>query len=298
MTIQIVDGPSHGTMSVSPDGTFEYTTNSGFTGLDSFSYQIDDGHGLSNVGVVSIEIQTYAVAPPPSPPESGDSDSEDSSENDSESSASDGSDGDTADDTEAPVDDGKTARQRGPRLGDSIGNVSALPEPDEVESVDEESEADSEFLPRRTHRQPTRTAWNERSTESAARTSEEQASVPSATWSDEMDRVIHVAGPGALWQQLDEFHESVDSEAQLSTVFVGSVGGVVSSFTVGYVVWAIRSGIVLSSLLAGLPAWTMFDPLAVVPVGDSDADEEDESLEQIVEKQSQRLSENENRNDA
>ena len=64
-------------------------------------------------------------------------------------------------------------------------------------------------------------------------------------------------------------------------------------FTVGYVIWVLRSGLLLSSVLSLMPAWTFFDPLAVAwTEGDEDdAPESDESLEELVESASQKVSE-------
>jgi hypothetical protein len=52
------------------------------------------------------------------------------------------------------------------------------------------------------------------------------------------------------------------------------------SFSVGYVVWLVRGGILLSSLLSSLPAWRMLDPLPVLArVGD---DEDDEDVDTVT----------------
>ena len=66
---------------------------------------------------------------------------------------------------------------------------------------------------------------------------------------------------------------------------IGSVGTIVSGFTVGYVLWIVRSGFLLSSVLASLPSWTMFDPMVVLSGTGSDDTSEEESLEDIVENQ-------------
>jgi hypothetical protein len=104
--------------------------------------------------------------------------------------------------------------------------------------------------------------------------------------------LAHVASSGELWRKLDTFHETVCPSLEVQTVVVGSVGTVASGFTVGYVLWALRSGLVLSSLFASMPAWTLLDPLAGVTIAEGmRKDEDEESLEQIAEKQSKRLSE-------
>ena len=48
--------PANGNVTVNPDGSFTYTPNFGFAGLDTFTYQIDDGAGDSDIATVSIDI--------------------------------------------------------------------------------------------------------------------------------------------------------------------------------------------------------------------------------------------------
>jgi hypothetical protein len=50
------NGPHHGTVTVFPDGSFEYTPNPGFTGLDTFDYVADDGAVDSNLATVTVKV--------------------------------------------------------------------------------------------------------------------------------------------------------------------------------------------------------------------------------------------------
>ncbi|MCP3990731.1 MAG: hypothetical protein GY724_16760, partial [Actinomycetia bacterium] len=43
ITVSLVTGPTHGTLSLSPTGEFVYTPSEGFTGIDSFDYEVSDG---------------------------------------------------------------------------------------------------------------------------------------------------------------------------------------------------------------------------------------------------------------
>jgi hypothetical protein len=55
-----------------------------------------------------------------------------------------------------------------------------------------------------------------------------------------------------------------------------------TAFAVGYVIWMLRGGMLLTSLIAQLPAWRLVDPLVVLDRM-SDLDEgEQESLETMV----------------
>jgi len=56
-----------------------------------------------------------------------------------------------------------------------------------------------------------------------------------------------------------------------------------SSLSVGYVLWLLRSGTMLASVMATLPAWRTFDPLPVLDTLEGSADSDDnETLESMV----------------
>ena len=50
------NGPNHGTVTVFADGSFEYTPNPGFTGLDTFDYVAGDGTVDSNLATVTVKV--------------------------------------------------------------------------------------------------------------------------------------------------------------------------------------------------------------------------------------------------
>jgi len=52
----LVSGPSHGTLTLNPDGSFTYTPNLNFNGNDSFTYKATDGSLFSNVATVTITV--------------------------------------------------------------------------------------------------------------------------------------------------------------------------------------------------------------------------------------------------
>ena len=58
MTARLVSPTSHGTISLSSDGSFVYSPASGFKGVDTFSYVANDGQADSNVATVSITVDT------------------------------------------------------------------------------------------------------------------------------------------------------------------------------------------------------------------------------------------------
>ena len=68
LTAALVSTPTHGTVNLSSDGSFNYTPNSGYTGSDIFTYQANDGTANSNTVTVTINVS----APPNSPPVAND----------------------------------------------------------------------------------------------------------------------------------------------------------------------------------------------------------------------------------
>jgi large repetitive protein len=63
LTATLVGGPLNGSLVLNADGTFTYTSNENFNGLDGFSYLVSDGHGNSQVATVTISINPVNDAP-------------------------------------------------------------------------------------------------------------------------------------------------------------------------------------------------------------------------------------------
>ena len=63
--IVIVRLPLRGTAAVQADGTVQYTPNAGFTGVDTFDYQIPDNEGrLSNVATARLQVVASSLQNP------------------------------------------------------------------------------------------------------------------------------------------------------------------------------------------------------------------------------------------
>ncbi len=68
LTAARVSGPSNGTLTLNGNGGFTYVPNPNYTGLDSFTYQANDGSLNSNATTVSLVISAPVVVPPPPSP--------------------------------------------------------------------------------------------------------------------------------------------------------------------------------------------------------------------------------------
>ncbi len=54
----LISGPTHGTLTLNPNGSFSYTPAPNFSGVDGFSYKANDGRDDSNAATVSIVISS------------------------------------------------------------------------------------------------------------------------------------------------------------------------------------------------------------------------------------------------
>jgi len=106
-----------------------------------------------------------------------------------------------------------------------------------------------------------------------------------------IDRFVASYDVGLLWDDLTDLKKELDSNTNMQFFAAGSAG-VTSVLSVGYVLWTIRSGLLVTSLLAQMPAWRLVDPLVVLDyLNDEESnqtgnkDDEDDSLESMLERQ-------------
>ena len=117
-----------------------------------------------------------------------------------------------------------------------------------------------------------------------------QPSKPSALQVARADRgertmpLEHFAEGNPLWNDLDEFKEQMESLLDSGQLAIGSAVTVTTGLTVGYVLWIVRGGLLLSSIVAQMPAWRLIDPLVVLGRVDKDLfdDSDDESLDSML----------------
>ena len=55
LTASLIAAPGNGSLSLSPDGSFDYSPDPGFSGADSFTYQVSDG-ALSSTASVALSV--------------------------------------------------------------------------------------------------------------------------------------------------------------------------------------------------------------------------------------------------
>jgi len=55
-TASVIDQPDHGSLTFSPDGSFIYSPDENYSGIDQFTYYFDDGLSVSNSASVTIDV--------------------------------------------------------------------------------------------------------------------------------------------------------------------------------------------------------------------------------------------------
>jgi hypothetical protein len=94
----------------------------------------------------------------------------------------------------------------------------------------------------------------------------------------------------ALGHNLDQFADEMQQQAEEQQAFemlvAGSTAVVTTGLTVGYLVWALRGGSLLATMISSLPAWTLIDPLPILnridPRPENDRPGVDDSLSAIA----------------
>jgi len=88
-------------------------------------------------------------------------------------------------------------------------------------------------------------------------------------------------------EELAQSREEATSKFQASSALVASSVAISTSLSLGYAIWLLRGGVLLTSLLASMPAWRSIDPLPVLARIDArgqDDDDEDDSLRGMLQR--------------
>lgn len=124
---------------------------------------------------------------------------------------------------------------------------------------------------------------NEVRTDSEAFESIQVDTIPPLEDLFQLDNLILDSSNGGLAQQLNSNKQGMNENSNFALQVTTGVTSVSASLSIGYIVWLLRGGVLISSVLTSLPAWRMIDPLPVLhntDTGDDSAD--DESLHDMV----------------
>ncbi len=327
VTVTLVSGPAYGTVVLQPNGSFVYIPNVGFEGTDTFRFVAADGVLSSNVATATISVVQQFIRPGNSGGGNGinssgfgssslvtstttnssvstsatsnpattsnQANNENSTLVSITSGAGSASQGSTIAVADSPAPGVPSSPDdSGDNEDENILGVLLATVPDgnirigdvavEATSTDVGHFADNDFV-RRTYTITQRFDYDRifstsNSNEEIMRLNAQRASL----YRQLSERVV---------EQSESVTEQLKNQADFKGRVVGSVGVVTTGFSVGYLFWAIRGGMLVSGLLAQIPAWTMLDPLLVM---DGDQKEEDkESLQNLMDRQQAKMNKNE-----
>uniref|UniRef100_UPI0035631969 beta strand repeat-containing protein n=1 Tax=Stieleria sp. TaxID=2795976 RepID=UPI0035631969 len=268
-----VSGPSSGTLTLGADGSFQFTPVASFSGFVTFSYAVTDGSATSAPATVVIQvllpispadIASASAEPEPEkvpedPPAEEESDEETEPENETYTPV-------TASVPEADTPSVDLGRGVVQTNAEEILTISVVPqrlaEQAESEQRNDESRSSS----------PTQNDNSGR-----LRRSDSIRSTGSVLGIGRFDSKL-------LWSDMEDMQGEINDGFNTPYIFAGSFAGVSSALSVGYVMWTVRGGLLATSLLAHLPAWSFVDPLLVLDELDDDDDSDDDSLAEMLDK--------------
>ncbi len=273
----LVSGPTHGTLTLARDGHFVYSPDAVFSGTDSFSYQASDDRRTSNTVVVTITVRALGTGvtptdhPPPPPPVTPP--------------------GENPHPVVPPVICPPPNVPANPVVGTEpeLSRIPVLPPAPTLAMVE------TPLIVAELSQMRSASAWLQlgRSDQDLFTVTDEETSA------SDVDVLLTL--PPAItfqvdWQwnnQPDETQNKDQSPLSLENMAAGATVSVVSAFSVGYALWTLRGGYLLTSFLAALPAWQMMDPLPVLQsfaTAKNADEEEDEDLDRHGRREGRSLS--------
>ncbi|MCS7469204.1 DUF4347 domain-containing protein [Stieleria sp. ICT_E10.1] len=277
-----VSGPSSGTLTLGADGSFQFIPVASFSGFVTFSYAVTDGSATSAPATVVIEVLL-----PISPADLASANAEPEPEKVPEEPPAE----EESDEETEPVEETYTpVTVMGPEpdaplvdLGRGVVQTRA----EEILTIS--------VIPQRLAE---RTETEQRHDESRGSSPTQVDHVGRMRHSDSIRSTGSVLGIGRfdsklLWSDMEDMQGEINEGFNTPYVFAGSFAGVSSALSVGYVVWTVRGGLLATSLLAHLPAWSFVDPLLVLDELDDEDEADDDSLAEMLDKSESEREKNE-----
>ena len=260
LTAALDSPPANGTVIINPNGSFVYTPNDGFSGIDSFTYVASDGSDTSGPITVIVEIISAAPAP-------------------TMTTTTPAADADTEEVEEVIIvpspSDSTTVKQGGgadvreaksiPLVAVSyVSNQTTVENVGKIEMVNSDSSV-------------AKIVWRNSNAAKSTDSLDELSTTPRSIGDDLLDE------SGWFWKALDKRRGRMEAEANLPQIMLGSTAAIASTMTVGYLIWLVNGGKILAAVVTSLPTWSLvFDPLPILSAITDDEDVEDDSLESII----------------
>lgn len=281
LTVELVRSTSNGRLTLAADGSFTYQPNSFFSGTDSFRYRIRDGFGVSGDVEVTLLVAEAPKPPPPPPPVKPNPPASNSG-NPAENSGDSGS-GSTPD-VAGGGDAGTGPLPDAPVASPDAGQAAVRSRSSDADVTESDSEW-SETTPRSDIAPPVRVeltipvSVRDRSAQELVVTDPGARRELSAMdpWNEQVIEPWFEDYLRELGSNREDLLQGLQFEAPAA---VSTAAGLIA---VGYLTFAFKSGgALLSAFVSSMPAWQSFDPLPVLEGSNRSAEEDDTSIEQMV----------------
>ncbi len=254
LTIVLVANVSHGSLIVQPDGSFSYVPEPTYSGSDQFTYVVSDGGLRSETVTVTIVVE--GVSGNGGDPGKEEPDSQDPDDDDGlDDNLGDPGDGFAPKSSSQPSVAPLSHPHAGPIWEEVVPAAAVeLEDPSRDDAGDRRDHRAARWwfaaAFRQSHLLPTTPDLSPRT---EGRTSDE----PPVRFVAAMPLSVDFA-PAA--------EASGEGLAMLSSeqLVLGATTIASTAFSVGYVIWLVRCGSLVASMLASLPAWCSFDPLPIL----------------------------------
>ncbi len=277
ITPVIVSGPTHGILTVNPDGSFAYDSIDLFFGEETITFVLSDG--LENSSLVTMTIEVEALAPNPvvpieNPEPTPDPELPTDPENETQ-------DPNTSQTDSVPVIMPIQATTKSLTV-QPLQGASSINEIKDIETDD--SNVITEIMDQTITmiaRSLGVSVPDERSKGGRFIDVETRDSKPVVD--SVKDQAMIFLAQTSFWESLDSLKQDLgnatEDQQTFETVVVGTTAAMTGSLTVGYVLWLIRGGSLVATMISVMPTWTAFDPLPVLDrfqeVSKEDEDQED-----------------------
>ncbi|MFG0266151.1 MAG: cadherin domain-containing protein, partial [Rhodopirellula sp. JB055] len=274
LRIVIVAHPANGTLQIDSNGHVTYTPNAGFLGTDSFQYLADDGFLTSNTATVTIEVVPGNTG---GSGDGGDGDSGDNSSGGGDGDGDGSTDGNDNNDSDPSEGEGNetelantvgTNGNTGSNSGESTQSGRRNFANQSGDSNENSSGDDASGSPTDNGSQGVR-AMNNQSSRLVQRFGFGNTSFQYDILVSSDALLDDLVGETDLdtlltWHLTDDGSVRVNESYENDEIHVGAVGTTLGLASIGYVLWALRGGMFIATMYAGIPSWRMLDPASLL----------------------------------
>ncbi|MDA0660590.1 MAG: cadherin domain-containing protein [Planctomycetota bacterium] len=278
----LVQGPQYGTLVLHADGSFTYTPDSVFSGVDSFQYQVSDGLAWSAPVTVTLQIQAVGIGPGGGGSGGGGTGGGEGgggSTGNGEGTVPPSSGGDNS--SSAPAATVEIVAILPPTNGPSTINRNASIDTAVAERTSETSELAAAAIDAATSF-VVNGAMNEwgktglRVDEWVDRGAMVRVAYETVAAAISRDILTLDFGPEQTRNDADSWQDELSAHG----LAVGTSAIVSTSLSVGYIVWMLRGGTLFLSFISSIPAWCAFDPLPIVESFEESVEKKDEEKDE------------------